>query len=154
MPGQVADLVAAGHVPQTEQAVDAAGGEELAVGAEADRPHLVGVALQDADGRRRLAGPPAGEVPEAHGPVAAARGEGAAVGADRTGRHRAGAATDRKPFLARLGVVGPDPRFRGLVVRDKHRPAVWAEVEKDVVAGGGQLAGLLRLSRLHIPARK
>src|SRR5262249_53113307 len=89
------------------------------------------------------------------GSVGAARGEGAAVGAERHARHHLAEATAWKPFLACLSVVGPDPGFRGPLVRDKHRPAVWAEVEKDGAAGGGgPLGGFLLGGRLPIPALK
>src|SRR5262245_32987421 len=155
MTGQVADLVAAGHVPQADEAAGGAGGEELAVRAERDRGHRAGVALQlDADGRRRLAGPPAGEVPEAHGPVVVAGGEGEAVGADRQVVYRAGVATGRKPFLARLGVVGPEPPLRGVNLGDEHRPPVQAEVEEGVAAAGPKLAGGYRFPGRHVPARE
>src|SRR5262249_27642845 len=61
------------HVPKLDQVVVAARGDEPAVGAERDRPDLVGVALAN---KALLAG---GKVPEDEFVVVAAGGQGSAV---------------------------------------------------------------------------
>src|SRR5205823_3177112 len=113
MAGERAGLVPLDGVPENDGAVETARGDQLAVGAEADRGDRLRMSAQSVHRRQGLAVAPPGQVPQADRVVVAARGEQGPV---RTEAHRADrsgvAAAPRQDFVTALDVVGAEEQVR------------------------------------------